>query len=221
MRSCLILKQMAWVLLVVGCLGLTQAHAMEIDRLLATVNGRVITEGDLLLARELNAVMVAGKAVRAQTALDEVNRLIDLDLLHQELENFPMTQADEREVEARVREIKQTFPGEVTVSSLLARLGMQDRELDVFLRQQVAILRFIDFRFRPLAAVSDQEIQTYYHDKLAPELKGAHLSIPPLPEVSSKIEAILMEVKVNDFLDQWMSEARHNARIEYFMEQAP
>ena len=37
--------------------GVFAAHAQEVDRLLAAVNGRVITEWDLRMARSLNAVL--------------------------------------------------------------------------------------------------------------------------------------------------------------------
>src|SRR5512137_1479435 len=68
-------------------------HAEEVDRLIAAVNGKAITEGDLDLARSLNALMFYGKTSGSRD--DELNRLIDLELMRQELKNFSLTQEDE------------------------------------------------------------------------------------------------------------------------------
>ena len=56
----------------------TAVHAGEIDRLLAAVNGKVMTEQDLLLARELNAFLSDGKISVSPSRTEEISRLIDL-----------------------------------------------------------------------------------------------------------------------------------------------
>jgi hypothetical protein len=74
----------------------------------------------------------------------------------------------------------------------------------------------VDFRFRPFVSVSEEEIKKYYETRLIPQLQKAKLEIPALPQVSTRIEEILREEKVNALLDQWIKEVRRNSRIENF-----
>jgi hypothetical protein len=47
-------------------------------------------------------------------------------------------------------------------------------------------------------------------------LKKVGAELLPLPQVSSEVEAILREEKVNSMLDQWIKEIRRNSRIEFY-----
>ena len=63
-------------------------NGSEIDRLIAAVNGVAITEGDLNLARSLNAILSYGRNAAAASRSDEIEKLIDQELMRQELKNF-------------------------------------------------------------------------------------------------------------------------------------
>jgi hypothetical protein len=78
----------------------------------------------------------------------------------------------------------------------------------------------VDFRFRPFAEVSEQEIQTYYRTKLVPPLQQAGARIPPLQEVSARIQDVLKEEKVDASLTQWIRDVRRHSRIEYYLDGA-
>ena len=190
--------------------------AEEIDRLLLAVNGKVITEGDLFLARNLNAILSLGQTSPLPSRQREIDRLVDLELMRQELSNFPMAPEDQSKIQTRMQEIKNACAGIGGLPDLLSRLGLQETELLDYVRLQDSILRFVDFRFRPFAGVSDQEIQDYYNEKLVPPLRKAGAPVPPLTEVSGKIEEILKEEKVNALMSQWIRDVRSHSRIEYF-----
>jgi hypothetical protein len=191
-------------------------HAEEIGRLLAAVNGKVITDVDLNIARSLKSLALPGESVEFSSASDELERLIDLELMQQELENFSAMQADEAGIEARMQQYRkihaEKFP------ALLKNLGFTESELAAYLRLEASIMRFINFRFRPLVIVQEDEKEKYYREKLTPQLQKAKIEIPPLEEVSHKIEMILIEEKVSSALERWMHDIRRNSRIEYFNE---
>lgn len=191
--------------------------AEEVDRLVAAVNGRIITEGDLKLAANLNALLLFGQAAHGQPRDQEVRRLIDLELLGQELENFPVAPADEKGIGQSMEEFKQAYAEIGGLSSLLSRLGLQQSELESYLRLQASILRFVDLRFRPFTPDPEpEEIETYYRERLEPTLRASGAAVPPLAEVSAKIGTILKEEKVNAALDQWVRDVRLHSRIEFF-----
>jgi hypothetical protein len=208
-----------WALLWISmslCLSTAEAQAREVDRLLAAVNGKVITAGDLALARNLNALVLFGNTGPEADPELALSRLIDLELLHQELSNFPMAPADEQTVQQRMEELRQGYAEIGGISVLLRRLGLQEAELESYVRLQTSIMRFVDLRFRPFVTVEPEEIDAYFRNTLVPKLRNSGAVVPALEEIASQIEAILVEQKVNESLDHWIKEARGHSRLEFF-----
>jgi hypothetical protein len=193
-----------------------RVYGVEIDRLIAAVNGTVIAEGDLELARSLNAITSSSGSPQSDTRSGEINRLIDQELMRQELKSFSGVREDEARVQARLKSLRDTYAEKGGIPAVLQRLGLQESELIAYLRLQSAILNFVNFRFRPFVSVSDEEIKTYYEGRLAAQLKKSGLELPALQQIAGKIEEILREEKINAMLDQWIREIRSNSRIEYF-----
>jgi hypothetical protein len=194
----------------------TAAFGEEIDRLIAAVNGKVITEGDLRLDRILHAVVYSGNKETLDSDDQAVSRLIDLELLRQELKNFDIAKEDETEVKARMQALRDAYAKTGGLSAFLKSNGLQETELVAYLRLESSTLQFVNFRFRPFASVSQEEIISYYEKRLAPQLEKSKIELPPLPQVSDQIEEILRQEKINESLDQWIANIRRNSRIEYF-----
>lgn len=191
------------------------ASAEEIDRLVAAVNGVVITEGDLDMARRLNAILFPGSTAAPASRDEEIERQIDQELMRQELKNFDIAEEESR-IKSRMQSLREAYASKGGLSELLQRIGMQESELLSYIRLETSISRFVDFRFRPFIRISPEEIEAYYNERLTPQLQGAGVALPPLEQVSEKIRSILREEKINDVLDQWIKEIRRNSRIEYF-----
>jgi hypothetical protein len=117
-----------------------------------------------------------------------------------------------------MQSLRNAYAAKGGLAALLQRLGLQELELVSYMRLESAILRFVDFRFRPFISVSAEELQVYYKDRLTLQLQKSGIELPPLIQVSDKIDTILREEKINDVLDQWIKEIRRNSRIEYFDE---
>ena len=194
------------------------ASGDEIDRLLAAVNGKVITEGDVRFARSLNAVIFSGSMGPLDSDDQAISRLIDFELLRQELKNFGMARVDETEVESRLQQFRDAYAQMGGLAAFLQKYGLQESELIAYLRLESSINQFVNFRFRPFINVTEEEINSYYEKRLAPQLKKSKLDLPPLSQVSTRIEENLREEKINEVLDQWIANIRHNSRIEYFEE---
>ena len=192
----------------------------EIDHLIAAVNRSVITEGDLELANAMNAIIANDLKPFPRSRSESIDQLIDLELMRQELNNFSLSSEDESRIEERIKSLRQANSSKGSLESLLSRLGVHEAELRSYLRLESSILKFVDFRFRPFASVSAEEIQRYYGETLTPQLQKAKIEIPSLAEVSAKIEAILQEEKINVSLEKWIEDIRRNSRIEYFEEES-
>lgn len=174
--------------------------------------------GDLELAQDLNAVLLYGRGDGRSGMEQELERLIDLEIIRQELENFAIGKADETYVQGRLDELRRAYAEIGGLPVLLRRLGMQESELDSYLKLQALILKFINLRFRPFVSVSEAEVQAYYDDKLVPGLRKGGAWIPPVAQVANQIRGVLIEEKINQSMDEWIKNARSTSRIDYFTE---
>jgi peptidyl-prolyl cis-trans isomerase SurA len=190
----------------------------EIDRLIAAVNGKVITEGDLDLVRRLNALLFQEKNTSGASLDAELRQLIDLELMRQELKSFSLTTEGDKGVESRMRALRNAYAEKGGLPALLHQAGIQESELISYLQLESSIATFVDFRFRPFVNISEEEIKKYYLERFVPQLRKSNLEVPALAQISGRIEEILKEEKINGALDQWISDIRRHGRIEYFSE---
>ena len=201
------------------------SSAQEIDRLLASVNGQVITEGDLKMAYALNTVLTLGKDVAMPSREEALDRLINLELTRQELENFPVEQGDQSRIQADVQEkmsdLRNAYAEIGGLATVLRQLGLQEDEIISYVRLQALVDRFIDLRFGPLVSISAEEIEAYYRETLAPLLKKSNSTLPPLEDVASKIREILAKDKATAAYVEWVGNIRSHSRIEIFAGAAP
>ncbi len=208
--------RIVWILLLALIFSALNLPGEEIDRLLVAVNGFVITEGDLYIARNINPLIFSVGKTDILSREAEIDRLIDLELIRQELRNFSLNSEDESSLDAKTSEWRDRMTKAGIDLHSIERLGIQESELNSYLRLRISILEFVDFRFGPFAGVSESEIKAYYENTYSPQLRGSGLETPPLARVSDKIEEILKDRKINEALDQWLLEARSNAQIEYY-----
>jgi parvulin-like peptidyl-prolyl isomerase len=188
----------------------------EIDRLVAAVNGVAITEGDLDLSRSLNEIVLYGRNTASNSRTEEIERLIDQELMRQELSSFSMMEVEDGRIESQMQSLRDAFAAKGGLTALLQRTGLQQSELKSYIRLESSILKFVDFRFRPFVSVSEEDIRNYYEKRLVPQLRESKIDVPALGQISAKIDVILREEKINAVLDLWMKEIRRSSRIEYF-----
>jgi peptidyl-prolyl cis-trans isomerase SurA len=192
--------------------------AEEIDRLLAAVNGKVVTESDLRLARNLNALVGFGRTTPPTSRADEIDQLINRELLRQELQHFPLQPEDQARADQRLEELKGGYAEIGGITYIMQGLGLQEKEIEAYLSLQVAMIRFIDMRFRPFVSVTPAEVKEYYETQLVPRLRETGSRTPPLEEVSKQIEGILVDNKVGQMMDDWVQNLRQHSEIEIFDE---
>jgi hypothetical protein len=200
------------------------AAAQEIDRLLAAVNGKVITELDLKIARTLDAILQFGKNSEPQSQKQELDQLITQELIRQEMENFPIPESDRSQVEeavkANIDTLREAYAEIGGLPALLRQLGLEQEELNAKIRTVVLSEKFIKLRFGPFVTVTDEEVESYYKEKLIPQLNRRNVSVPPLSRVTGDITALLKEEKKNTLWYKWIDNVKAHSRIEYFSDRA-
>jgi peptidyl-prolyl cis-trans isomerase SurA len=95
----------------------------------------------------------------------------------------------------------------------LAANGLTSPRVQSYLRYRLEILSFIEQRFSQGIQITQQQIETYYHDTLLPQYKSGE-AVPPLDQVSSRIQEILLQQQVNVLFDTWLTNLRQQGDVE-------
>jgi len=199
-------------------LPLPPAAAEVIDRIVATVNGRIILQSDWDEALCYEALL--NNRTLDQFNADErravLDRLIDQELLAEQMKSANFTRASDTEVAARVAEARKQYPEAASPGgwqSFLAQYHLTEKDLTEHVRQEIEVLRLVDSHLRPVVQIDSKSIEAYYRDQFAPKLKQSGAPVAPLSEVSAKIRELLTEQKVSELLVSWLHTLRSEGDV--------
>ena len=194
------------------------AAAEVIDRIIATVNGHVILQSDLDEALCYEAFLT-NRNLSQFTDDDRravLDRLIDQELLREQMKSADFPHATDAEVNARLAEARKQYPQAASNEAwlaLLAQYHLTQNDLLTHIRQQIDLMRLVDARLRPSVQIDSKSIETYYRDQFVPRLKQSGVSEVPLAEVSAKIRELLTQEKVSELLVSWLQTLRSEGQV--------
>lgn len=198
-----------------------------VDRMVAVVNKRVILESELDQARRIELLLQGKPPSNEKPAPQEMqallDRLIDRSLLEQQITDPAILDPTPAELAERIKEIRSQVQGAASEDGwkkVLAAYGLEQIDVEKHLIAEIRVLRFLDLRFRRLVHVDKAEIARFYQEKLLPQLLRQGAPAPPLEEVSSKIENILVEQHMDEMLSELLQTLRTQAHIEKILPSA-
>jgi peptidyl-prolyl cis-trans isomerase SurA len=189
-----------------------------LDRIVATVNGHIILQSDWDDALRCQA-FEDGRALdqlppsEHKAALD---RLIDQELLREQIHSATFQHASEQEVAQRIEDIRREYPEAATPQgwqALLSRNGLTEQDLKEHVAQQIDLMRLVDARLRPKVSVDSKSIESYYNQQLLPQLRQSGAKEVPLAEVTPKIKELLTQQRMNELLVAWLQNLRSGSEI--------
>lgn len=205
------------------CNSLARA-AETLDRLVATVNGHAILQSDWNDELRYECFM-SGRAQRDLTPEDRraaFERLIDQELLREQIGSTDFTPATSEQVAAQVDDLKKQYPQEHKGQSwpdALAASGMTESDVTSHVGAELNSLRQVDARFRPSIQIDNASIQDYYRQELLPKLPpGEKIS---LTEATPKIRELLIQKRINELLTSWLDTLRSQAQIRILGAETP
>jgi hypothetical protein len=208
------------LLLTAHCLLSLEARAQTVvDKMVATVNSGgmrpdLITYSDLLwqLALQPETPLQSPSSENLNRAL---NSIIGQRLILQEAEKLPTIAPSNEEIETRLKELVKLFPSQEEFRQRMARVGLSSEQLREIVRQRLAIEKYLDFRFRSFAVVTEKEVSDYYRDVWVPRLRRQQPGrlVPLLKEVYKEVETELTESKIESDTDEFLDSARERAEI--------
>jgi peptidyl-prolyl cis-trans isomerase SurA len=203
-----------------GLLSVT-ASAQVVDRAIAVVNGHLVTWSDLDEQMRFEAL----ENERPLKELSEADRRAAFDRLVQDWilrEQMQGTaSATGAEIDTRIAAIRaawktdiRTEDDEAKWAATLNSYGLSPQELRTLVANQLEILRFLEFRVRPLVSVSRQEVDDYYTKTLAPQVRAQGHTPEPEEQVSAKIREVLEEQKMNEEMEKWLDTLRSQSQVQ-------
>jgi peptidyl-prolyl cis-trans isomerase SurA len=207
------------VAVMAGTFTASPARAGEvIDRIVATVNGRIILQSDWDEALSYEALL-SGRALTFFTDEDRravLDRLIDQELLAEQMKSASFKHASEEDAAAEIAEARKLHPDAATAEgwqALLARYGVTEKALTDHVEQQIDLMRLVDAHLRPAVQIDSKSIEAYYRDKFVPQLRQNGAGDVPLADVSGQIREILTQEKVGELMVSWLQSLRAESKV--------
>jgi peptidyl-prolyl cis-trans isomerase SurA len=194
------------------------ARAEVVDRIVATVNGHIILQSDwdeaLSYEALLNGRMSSNFTDDERRAV--LDRLIDQELLAEQMKSAYFDHASEAEANARINDARKQYPEAGTPDgwqAVLTRFQLTEKEVIAHVQQQIDLLRLVDAHLRPAVQIDSKSIEAYYRDKFVPQLKQSGAGDVALADVSGKIRELLTEQKVSELLVSWLQTLRSESKV--------
>ncbi len=197
------------------------ARADIIDRIAVSVGSRVITVSDIEREIRVTAFLdgtrpdlsPAGKRATAE-------KMIEQRLIQRELDTSHYPLPDPAEVEPILADFNaRHFKDDQDYRRTLSGYGINEQDVKDELLWARRLMRFIGIRFRPGVRVSDQAIQKYFDETVAPAARAAHPGDPvALEDYRDQIEEKLAGDLADAEMNTWLTEARKRNEIVFHEE---
>jgi len=205
------------LLLVTFLVGLP-ARAEVVDRIVATVNGHIILQSDWDEALCYEALL-NGRTI-SQFSDDErravLDRLIDQELLGEQMKSALFQHASEAEAAARVADARKHYQEAATAEgwqAVVNRFRLTEKDVLAHVQQQIDLMRLVDAHLRPTVQIDNKTIEAYYREKFVPQLKQNGAGEVALADVSGKIRELLTQEKVSELLVSWLQSLRSESKV--------
>lgn len=174
--------------------------AVEVDRILAMANSRVITLSDLTAYQ---TVFGSPNVSREDT----LHALIDRQLLLEEADRFAIPAPSAADVSARIDALTAQLGGPENVEGRLARLGWEPEDLRAWVADDLRVADFLDQRIYFFVLVTTQDIDAYYEGH-----REEFFGLSP-EDARSAINKRFIQERGDEKRDQFLARLRDKAGI--------
>jgi peptidyl-prolyl cis-trans isomerase SurA len=200
----------------------SHTRSIQIDRVVAIVNGDLILESDVDEERRFAAFQPYGAPNGTFSRQDAINRLIDRTLILQQDSEQAMTPITDAEETADILDLRKAIfacrayncETDAGWQHFLAENGFTEEEFRLRWHERMTMLRFIEQRFRTGIRIEPAEINHYYQDTLLPEYASRHVPPPTVGAIRDRIQEILLQQQVGKLLDDWLKALRASGDVQ-------
>jgi hypothetical protein len=192
-------------------------QAEVLDRTIAVVNKHLITWSDLDEQMRFEA-LENGRALKELSEAERhtaFDHLVQYRIMRDQMQGTLPAKAEE--VDARMADLRAAWQAEKDDAKwglTLTRYGLKAAELRALVTNQIEILKFMEFRVRPLVRVTRAEVDDYYNLTLVPLVVAKGQTPEAVEAVTPKIRELLTEQKMNQEMEKWLTTLRTQSSVE-------
>lgn len=189
----------------------TSTHSpVTIDGIAARIEGDIITDSEV---HELAAFqeLVDGHSKSREEVIGE---LADQWIVRQEAAAVTYSQPSREDVDNAYQQLVKQFPSAEEFRSRCAALGLPEAAVRRMLEQQLYLSRYLDHRFRPAVQITQEQIEAYYQNEFAPQLKARNETVLQLDEVEDTIREVLIQRAITEAAEKWLDDTRQSLKID-------
>ncbi|HEX4310292.1 MAG TPA: peptidylprolyl isomerase [Acidobacteriaceae bacterium] len=196
---------------------------VELDHVVANIGPNVLLESDVEQEMHLSALEPLQVLPGQNTPDFALRRLIDRTLILDQMEQQQQsTTTAKPDVDKSLVELKRQIPACVQFrceesegwDKFLQSNDLTEAVVQKRWSQRMAILSFIDLRFRSGVRITQEQVGTYYQKTLVPALAKDNQEAPPLADVSSRIQEILLQQQVSGLFQDWLSSLHDQGNVQ-------
>jgi hypothetical protein len=194
--------------LVVVLLLASAARAEVIDRILAVVEGQLITLSDVRGVVRLGLETVPPGNDPIALVLD---RLIERQLMLVEVERYAPPEPQAAAIETQIQAVRSRFPDALAFETTLHQIGWAADDARRYIRDALRIEAYLQQRFTATIQPGDDEIAAFYRLHAAEFTRAGVL--PPYTEARAEARAMLIEERRAVLVRDWLVGLRRRANI--------
>jgi hypothetical protein len=148
------------------------------------------------------------------------SRLLDarirLELQYRDLEDAGTLYRLDLDTESSLRTLVQRGGGEERLRSALEQHGLMWADLEQLSVRVAAALAYTDQRLRPRIRITLEELQAAYQTEVVEQLDSMDQQVPPITAVQDQLHTLLLERKLNEEIERWLSSALERHEVTRF-----
>jgi hypothetical protein len=197
---------MAWLMALALAGGV--ARAQVIDRILAVVDGAIITHSDLLGAIGLG---LAGPGAAREPVSAVLDRLIERRLILTEVERYAPPEPPDADVDRQVAQLRASAASPEQFDAVVRNTGIAVEELRHLVRDNLRIASYLEQRFGAATQPSEDVILQYYRDHQPHFTRGG--VVLSYAEAYPEAQALLVAERRAATVGQWVAGLRRRANV--------
>lgn len=180
-----------------------------IDRVLAVVNGNVITQSDAHAALEFG--LVSQPAEGEDPLRTTLEQMIRREVILAEVNRYSVGEGDQSGVDRKMASIRSRYSSDADYRAALARSAMTEVRLRDIVDSDVRIEDYMRQRFGAVAEPTDEEVVEYFNTHRSEFVRDGRQMT--LEEARPEARKRLADERRTRVIDEWVSRLRRRADV--------
>lgn len=183
---------------------------VTVDSIVERIEDDIITDSQVRELQDFQKLLGGTPKNRDEV----IGELTDQWIIRNDAETSKFRQPSQEAADRAFAQVTSKFTSPQQLQAQLTQLGLTESDARRMVTEELYLTSFLDFKFRPTAQVSPDQMQAYYQDTLVPELKSRGEQPPPFPSVEEQIREVLTQKAIDQRTQEWLEETRARLQIE-------